>query len=301
MVRARRHVGWLMLAFLLNPRLGHAAIVNSTGDCPRSADVEPALAQLLSGRSDRTSSAVVTVRDLGARWSVQVAGRTATYPDPARNCPERTKIAAVFAALVLEPPDMGDLSPAPSRGESTASPQPRLLRMHRLALAPEFLFAPGAGGRGSARTWGGSLRWLASGERFGLTAGLEASYPTVAKVREYELSLARVSLDTSASLSWRWGAAEFGIEIGPYGTLLLAHGHGLFPNASSAHIDAGGRLGFRVQSVGRRVSPFLAFQAELGARHFSLMVDRIGDVGTAPRIWLGLLAGGSISLGRGDN
>jgi len=180
--------------------------------------------------------------------------------------------------------------------ESAGSAQPRVPRAHRLDLAPEFLVAPGAGRRSSAMTWGGSLRWLASGERFGLTAGLEASYPTVVKVRQYELSLARVSLDASASFVWRWGAAELGVEIGPYGALLLASGRGLYPSASSTHMDAGGRLGFRAQTMWRRVSPFLAVQTEVSARRFSLMVDPVGNVGTAPRIWVGLLAGASISL-----
>jgi hypothetical protein len=272
-------------------------MTDSTGDCPASAEVDVALGQLLSHKSDRTSSAAVMVRDLGTSWSVDVAGRSATYSDPDRNCPERTKIAAVFAALVLEPPDMGESSPPPSLRESTGSPQPRLPSVYRLDLAPEFVIAPGAGERGSALSWGGSLRWLASGERFGVTAGLQASYPAVAKVKEYEMSLARISLDASARLSWRWGAAELGIELGPYGALLLAHGRGLDPSASSTHIDAGGRFALRVQTTGSRVSPFLAFQAELSARHFSLTVDPIGEVGTAPRLWLGLLAGGSLSLG----
>jgi hypothetical protein len=294
MISTRRYLGCLILACVLDARLGRAATVDSPGDCPRSADVDAALAQVLSARSDRTSSATVTVRDLGTSWSVQVAGRSATYSDPARNCLERTKIAAVFAALVLEPPDTWQPSPAPPVRESTGST--RVPRTHRLDVAPEFLVAPGAGERSSALTWGGSLRWLASGERFGLTAGLEAGYPAVAKVQQFEMSLGRVSLDVSARLSRRWGGAELGIEIGPYGALLLAQGRGLYMNGSSTHIDAGGRLGFRVQTVGRRVSPFLALQTEVGARHFSLMVDPIGDVGTAPRIWLGLLAGASISL-----
>jgi hypothetical protein len=294
MLSTRQYFGWLILASAFYPQLGQAATVDSKGDCPAGADVDAALAQLLSAKSDRSSLATVTVRDLGTAWSVQVAGRSATYSDSVRNCPERTKIAAVFAALVLEPPDMGD--PAPAIRESMGSTRPRLSGGHRLDLAPEFLVAPGAGGRSSAMAWGGSLRWLASGERFGLTTGLEASYPTVAKVQPYELALARVSLDVSASLSWRWGAAELGFEIGPYGALLLANGRGLYPSASSTHIDAGGRLGFRVQTIGRRVSPFLALQAEFSARRFDLVVDPIGNVGTAPRIWLGALAGASIRL-----
>jgi hypothetical protein len=295
MISTRRCLGCLILVSVLDPRLGRAATIDSAGDCPRSADVDAALAQLLSAKSDRASSAAVTVRDLGTSWSVQVAGRSATYSDPGRNCLERTKIAAVFAALVLEPPDTGQPSPAPPTG----STQPRVPRTHRLDLAPEFLVAPGAGERSSALTWGGSLRWLASGERFGLTAGLEAGYPAVAKVQQFEMSLGRVSLDVSARLSWRWGGAELGIEIGPYGALLLAQGRGLYLNGRSTHIDAGGRLGLRVQAVGRRVSPFLALEAEVSARHFSLIVNPNENVGTAPRVWLGLLAGASISLSRG--
>jgi hypothetical protein len=296
MISMSRYFGWLLLASVFEPRLGQAATVDAAGDCPASADIEAALTQLLSAKSDRTASATVTVRDLGTTWSVHVAGRSATYSDPDRNCAERTKVAAVFVALVLEPPDIGEPPPAPAMRESVGSTHPRLSRIHRLDLAPEFLLAPGAGKRSSAMTWGGALRWLASGEHFGLTAGLEGSYPAVAKVQPYELSLARISIDTSASLCWRWSTAELGIELGPYGALLLAHGRGLYPSASSTHMDAGGRLGFRAQTIGRWVSPFLALQAELSARRFSLMVDPIGDVGTAPRIWVGVLAGASISL-----
>jgi hypothetical protein len=300
MISTRRCLGWLILALLLYPRLARPALADSAGSCPASAEVDAALAQLLSARSDRASSAAVTVQDLGTSWSVQVAGRSATYSDPDRNCLERTRIAAVFAALVLEPPDVGEPSPAPPMVRSTFSTPPRQPGAHRLDIAPEFLFAPGAGERSSAMTWGGSVRWLASGERFGLTAGLEASYPAVIKVPGYELSLARVSLDISATVSWRLGAAELGIELGPYVAVLLARGRGLSPNGSSTHIDAGGRLGLRARTTGRWLSPFLALQAEVSARHFSLMVDPIGDVGTAPRIWLGLVAGASISLGRSD-
>jgi hypothetical protein len=300
MISTRQSLAWLILALVLDARFAHAAMTDSAGDCPRSVEVDAALAQLLSAKSGRTSSAAVTVRDLGTSWTVQVAGRSATYSDPDRNCPERTKIAAVFAALVLEPPDLGEPSPAPPTRESTSPTQARLPRTYRLDLAPEFLVAPGAGERSSALTWGGSLRGRASGEHFGLAAGVQASYPAVAKVQTFEMSLARVSLDTSATLSWRLAAAEFGIEIGPYGALLLAHGRGLYLNGSSTHIDAGGRLGFRAQTIGRWVSPFLALQAEVSARHFSLMVEPIGDVGTAPRVWLGVLAGASISLGHSD-
>jgi hypothetical protein len=288
MIPLRRWLGLLVLAWVLDPRAGQAAIVESEGDCPRRADLDAALTQLLNAKADRPFSASVVVRDLGANWSVEVAGRSATYSDPGRDCSERTRVAAVFATLVLEPPDLGD----------TSASQPRRSQFHRLEVAPEFLVAPGSGERSSARTFAGSLRWLEAGEHLGLTAGLEASYPAALRVRGYGWSLARVALDASSRLSWRSGGVEFGVEGGPYAALWLAHGEGLFANASSTRLDAGGRLGLHLQSVGRRVSPFLAVQAEFSARHFSVVVDPTGNVGSAPSIWLGFLAGGSISLGR---
>jgi len=110
----RRFLGWLILASSFHPRLAQAATVDAAGDCPAGADIDAALAQLLSTEAGRTSSAAITVRDLGATWSVHVAGRSATYSDPDRNCSERTKVAAVFVALVLEPPDIGEPSPRSS-------------------------------------------------------------------------------------------------------------------------------------------------------------------------------------------
>jgi len=300
MIPTRRWLGWLVLIFVLDPRTAPAAVAEPVEDCPRRADVDAALAQLLNTKPERRSSPAVTLHDFGTAWSVEVAGRSASYSDPDRNCAERTRVAAVFAALVLEPPDLGDTPAAPAAAIVTKPAQPRSIRQQRLDVAPEFLVAPGTGERDWARTWGGALRWLWTGERLGFAAGLQASYPAVARLQGYELSLARVALDTSARFSWRLRGAEFGIEAGPYGALLLAHGAGLYANASSIHVDAGGRVGFRAQTTGRMVSPFLALQVEVSARHFSVVVDPSGDIGTAPRVWLGVLAGASISLGHRD-
>lgn len=278
-----------MLVVVLDAQLAQAATVEAEGDCPRGPDVEAALAPLLRSSPQRQSTAVVTVRDLGLSWSVHVAGRTGTYPDPDRGCAERTRIAAIFAALVLEPPQMEEPPVVPA-----ARVRPRT---HRLDLAPAFLFAPGAGERDSSRTWGGSLRWSITGERAGLAVGLEAGAPSVANGQQYGVSLARISFDTSARVAWRVRTAELGFEFGPYGGLLRARGQGLYANTSSTHLDAGGRVAVRLGSASRRIWPFLALFAQFSARRFSLVVDPSGEVGTAPRIWLGLQLGGSFLMG----
>ena len=294
-----RHAVWMVLAFLLAARPCLAASVDEGEDCPKSADVDAALAQLLRAKADRPAAEAVTVRDLGATWSVAVAGRSATYSDPARDCSERTRIAAVFAALVLEPPELEDSAPEALVDKPKARELPLAPGLHRLDLAPEFLLSPAMDGRSTALTWGGSLRWLVARVRHGMTVGLGAGYPAVIKVPGYEASLGRVSLDTSVHVRWRSDSVEFGMEIGPYGGLLLARGRGLYANAHSTRMDAGGRLGIRMASTGRRFSPFLALQAEVSARSFSLVVDSTKDVGTAPRVWIGLMAGGAISFGNG--
>jgi hypothetical protein len=291
----RRYVGFMVFACVLAPRPSLAASVDEGADCPRGADVDAALAQLLRKKVDPPAASTVTVRDLGANWSVEVAGRSAAYSDPARDCSERTRIAAVFAALVLEPPELDDPVPEASVDKLKA-PAPPAPSIHRLDFAPEFLLSPAMGGRNTALSWGGSLRWLVAGVRYGMTVGLGAGYPAVVKVPGYEASLGRLSLDTSAHVRWHSDSVELGIEIGPYGGLVLARGRGLYDNATSTHMDAGGRLGIRIAAKGQRFSPFLAFKAEVSARRFSLVVDPSGDVGTAPRVWLGLLAGGAISF-----
>ncbi len=297
MIPTGRWLGWLIVASILVPRIGHAAVADPAEGCPRRVDVDAALAELLSAKPERRSSPAVTLRDFGTTWAVEVAGRSASYSDPDRNCAERTRVAAVFVALVLEPPDLGETPAAPVAAVAAKPAQSRSIRQQRFEVAPELLVAPGTGRRDWARTWGAALRWLWTFQRLGFSAGLEASYPAVARLRSYELSLARVALDTSPRFSWRLGGAEFGLEAGPYGALLLAHGNGLFANASSTHVDVGGRAAFRVQTTGRMVSPFLAAQVEVSARHFSVVVDPSGDIGTAPRVWLGVLAGASVSLG----
>jgi hypothetical protein len=291
-----RNAGSIVLFLILSSSPTLAAAVDESEDCPRGADVDAALAQLLRAKADRPLSGTVTVHDQGANWSVEVAARSATYADPARDCSERTRIAAVFAALALEPPELEDSLPEASVDKPKAPESSRDSGADRLDLAPEFLLAPGIAGRNTALTWGGSLRWLVAGVHFGVSAGLDAAYPAVVKVPGYEMSFGRGALDVSAHVRWHSDSVEFGMEIGPYGGIVLARGLGLYANATSTHTDAGGRFGARIAATGRRFSPFLALQAAISARHFSLVVDPNTEVGAAPRLWLGLMAGCAVSF-----
>jgi hypothetical protein len=294
MLFARPSFACLALAVWLVPRPAHAVEAVAAGNCPLTSDVTAALDQLLEKKLDPAAPAVVTVRDLGETWEVEVAGRGASYPDPSRNCAERVRVAAVFAALVLEPPDRE----APARADTVAKAptQPASLHKHGLELAPEFVVAPGSGTRDAANGWGGGLRWASTGDFLGVSVGVNGVVPVVVKVNQHEASLGRLSFDVSARLSWRAGRVGFGTELGPYGALLFAQGRNLQASSSSTHLDAGARLAVRLSVQSPWISPFLALQGELGARQFDLVVDPSGSVGTAPRVWLGLLLGGALGM-----
>jgi hypothetical protein len=263
-------------------------------DCPRVAEVTSRLEQLLVSGVDASGAAEnIVVRDHGATWEIDVAGHRASYVDPARDCPERVRVATVFAALVLEPPNRE--APAQVVGAPVGPASLPRSSMHQgLELAPELVLGLRAGDSVSA--WGGGLRWQLSGVRMGLTAGLRGMMPAVVRAGAYEASLARMVFDVSPRVWLRSGSASFTLEMGPFAGLLFARGRNLSPGGSSANLDAGGRAAVRVELTRPRLSPFLAVQGEVSLRRFRFLVEPSGEVGTAPRVWLGLLLGAALGL-----
>jgi hypothetical protein len=163
-----------------------------------------------------------------------------------------------------------------------------------LELSPEVVV--GVGGSDTARAWGAVLRWQMSGARLGLTAGLGGMLPAIVRAGAYEAQLARMAFDLSPRAWLHAGPVSFAMELGPFVGLLFSKGRNLSPDDSSTNVDAGARLAVRVELVGRRLSPFLAAQGEFGMRRFQMAVEPSRDVGTAPRLWLGLLLGAALGL-----
>lgn len=263
----------------------------SQSDCPRLAEVRARLDQLLvSGATDAPEA--IEIRDHGASWEIEVAGHGASYPDPVRDCAERTRVATVFAALALEPPTEPEM-PAVSR--PAEAPSPVQASAHQsVELAPALVMGVRAGD--TATAFAGSLRWQISGLRLGLVAGVAAMLPAVVRAGAYQAELTRVVFDLSPRLWLRAGSAAFTLEMGPFAGLLSAKGRNLSPGGSSTSLDAGARLAVRVELRRRRLSPFLAAQGELSARGFRMLVEPSGDVGNTPRLWLGLLLGAALGL-----
>lgn len=299
MLHTRPRLARLALAGALLGALGVARADDGGGACPGLGEVTSRLEQLLGdGAVAEAPAEKIVLRDHGGSWEIEVAGQRASYADPARDCGERARVATVFAALALEPPAPAapvlESAPPPDPAEVVAPPppdsMPRSSMRQRLELSPEIVLGVGAGDTTTA--WGGALRWHLSGARMGLTVGLHGVAPAVVRAGAYEASLSRVVLDVSPRVWLSAGSASFALELGPFAGLLFAKGRNLSPGASSTTVDAGARVAVRVEVAWwRTVSPFVAVQAELGARRFRLLVDPSGDVGSAPRMWLAFLLG----------
>jgi hypothetical protein len=102
-----------------------AAGADETIGCPTREAVGVAVHALLSqSRVDpRSVETTIEVQDLGERYVVTVKGRTREYTDEAHDCARRARVAAVFVALTLAPPDIAlpELKPM-ARAEPTAPP-----------------------------------------------------------------------------------------------------------------------------------------------------------------------------------
>ena len=138
--------------------------------CPSPALMRADLSRVLHRHTivvvPSTSAAIaVTVGDRGDLYRVTIGEQTASYHDEGQPCGERARRAAVFAALVLEPPYPDAPSPPPP---SPPRPPPTPARGHvthvDLEFAGTLAYAPGdpigAGGGGLRLAVGTPWPWF---------------------------------------------------------------------------------------------------------------------------------------------
>jgi hypothetical protein len=126
------------------------------GGCPRLEDVVAGLGQVLTSGQAEDAAAEILIRDQGASWSIEVRGRSASYSDPDRHCAERARVAAVFAALALEPLETEEPVIAPAQ---PPTPTQRL----SLEAGPQLVLATLAQARNtSACPWASRRRFFPS-------------------------------------------------------------------------------------------------------------------------------------------
>jgi hypothetical protein len=121
-----------LIAGLAFAEFAHAApppalrVVGEEGACPSPTQVAFVLKRLLRQTRVTSESAAplpddAAIVDRGTEFRVTIAGQERSFADPARGCAERAQNAAVFVALMLDPPMIADLTaPDPPRPRSQA-------------------------------------------------------------------------------------------------------------------------------------------------------------------------------------
>jgi hypothetical protein len=283
-----------LAAALGAPRTAEGAAtlpVQSVGTCPNADQVSAALDYLLKESGNATGTDAVppaptlVVVDLGSRYQVSLAGQTRAYEDPARDCAERARVAAVFAAVTMEPPEVA------ARAKPLAPPEPRSRYLELLA-----------GGRSEVGierahqtfTGGAELRATLTGQRWGAELGAGAEWPATLAWGSYRAQITRFPLDISARVVLRRKSAVASLSVGVVVALFNLRGEGaaLPVHDGGTRADVGLRAALSVTLLpSARFSPYLSLHTSVSPNPYAVIVDPVGQIGATPQVWVGATLG----------
>jgi hypothetical protein len=277
--------------------------VHSDGDCPSAAQVSAALDYLFrdapaaAGVGSGGPLPELAVVDLGAGYRVSFEGQAREYADAARGCEERARVAAVFAAVVLEPPEVAERA----RAVAPVTPVPARTAPGGFELRAGGVLDVGPRQGGSALSSGGELRIAATGRRWGLELGAGARAPARLTWGSYQAQLTRFPFDVDARVVWRRPHLTTTAATGLVATVIDLRGEGTAVGApaSGTRLDLGARAALSLQflqSPSAWLSPFVALQASVSPRPYRAIVDPVGQIGTAPWAWVGATLGVAVAL-----
>jgi hypothetical protein len=287
----------MSLSLLLGLLAAGSPLVAVTGECPGAEAVATALRSALGSDTQAKPGVSETpkVVDLGDRFSVAAAGQVQQYADPARDCDERARAAAVFIALALNPPLVPPGPPPPQAGptvQATAPPPPPPASSRWLDLGVAARVDAGPGQEVGPAV-GFELRAIAGWRRFGLaaTAGMlgasEGTFSSVT-VREQRFPLS-LAVTARRRISPRLAiAGAAGAALVP----LTLRAETIPSPQSSTRLDAGARLAFelRIQAT-PHIAPYVDVHAEFFPRAYELEVEPLGKVGSTGPFWIGASVG----------
>jgi hypothetical protein len=265
--------------------------VQSEGTCPNAEQVSAALDYLLKGVGDTVGSVpsdaamTLVLVDLGARYQVSLDGQTREYADPARDCEERARIAAVFAAITMEPPEVAARARPPA-------PSPASRRQMELRVAG--LTDVGVKRSSQAFTAGGELRGALVGQHWGIEIGAGAEWPATLAWGAYRAQITRFPLDLGVRGVLRRahavGSLSAGVAVVPF--TLRGEGTGLPVHDGGTRMDLGLRSSISVTFLpAARFSPFVGLHVLVSPKSYVVVVDPVGQVGSTPQVWVGATFG----------
>jgi hypothetical protein len=294
----------LFFAVIGAPRAARGEPVAS--HCPERAEVLRALqalsAHVAGGAPAAHDDLQLSTEDAGDAYRVSVNGRTRSYADAHRDCAERARVAAVFAALVLSSPNDADLG-----SEAEPAPSPAVI-----AKPPAPIVVSATTGR-RARPWwfdAGAVAALApdvSGPPFDAAAELGFAYvpddwggaiglrlpavPSTLPLGDTTAHLLRTPLD----LVGRWvvrvppfcGALDAGAVL----SLLRLRQAEDSGRSTRTRLEPGLRIATRWQLENVGISPYFELFSEVIPVRYQLGLEPTGVLAKTPGLWLGAALG----------
>lgn len=290
--------------------LGPDQIIGGGSTCPRPDAVWAELATLVPrdrldarlaalGAADeaRPTAEIVQILDAGSSYRVEVTGRARAYADDARDCARRARVAAVFVALAIDPPE---LSPSPLAAAPLASSDATLARAAasaatrparvRIEIGPAV--SAGWGGESVTRA-GASVAVAAGGGALAIVAGALVLAPGDTAAGDVRVHQLRVPFDLDVRATWT-AADRLALfaEAGVVAAVVSARGMGLASDRSARAFEMGARGAVGLRLLPRAAfAPFVLACVELVPRPSDVFALPAGVVGHTPRLWIGAAAG----------
>ncbi|MES1210520.1 MAG: hypothetical protein ABUS79_31660 [Pseudomonadota bacterium] len=273
-----------------------AAAGDGPPSCPTRDAVAQAVAQAIppalhdGAPAPGELPAAVQITDLGDAFEVAVGAEVQRYADPARDCAERARVAAVFVALVLNPPAAP--APRPNAPATTPppAPAPPPADAVRAGVAARFDAAAGA-------AIGGEVRLFVGRHALGVQATAAAMTATESVLNDVRVRAQRFPCSLAATLTRAAGehlqlSAALGVSLTPF----TLRGQGLMSPSPGTRLDVGGRLEFAARWRGHAVAPFAAVHVEYFPRTYDIAVMPLDAIGTTAPLQAGVSAGLDFSL-----
>ncbi|HMI87241.1 MAG TPA: hypothetical protein VK550_24285 [Polyangiaceae bacterium] len=288
-------------------------MVGEEAACPTPAQVVTVLRRLLPKTKVTAETGTVApgdaaITDEGSQYRVTIAGQERSFVDGARQCAERAKHAAVFVALVLDPPTVPEppetsptppssAPPAPLPAERPAAPSPERLTFPPIDVSLEAVFqvAPTAGERRTAVA-AGLMGWARAKRGFHLALGagvLRGSFHFDGAAADAWW----IPLHVAAGVSFQADRWEGGGELGPNVTVLSVLGRDLEQAETQVRLEWGARAAaFSRFWFSKNFALYVSAETLVRPSSYALLIDPQGRVGLTPVLWLGGAAGLSCKL-----
>lgn len=288
--------------------------------CPSRDSLEAAVRSLL-GKAPLSAEDLnqIDVVDLGDRYVVTVKERVREYTDETRDCAKRARVAAVFAALTLAPPEIGTAegtppasnegpepeaapsalppappAPPPAPPPKPAVPPPRPARLSR-AWTPGMEFGARAAvaprSDKSPVDLGGQAQFILTSSHFGVMLGASIPASSTLEIQQTRIQQNRYSGVLGARLGWHTEQLRASFDFCALTAVVRLQRLDSSSVSTATRMEAGLHWGTTLTLSGGFLSPYLGGYAELVPFTIPIAVEPNGIIGRTSAVWLGLAAG----------